>query len=274
MKGNNKMKICSTCGFENEDSASFCQNCFTEFENTAKEVSDERNHESGKHISSETPSEAVPENKPNGNNVPVIKNITEMHKNSGMTNRSKDNSNIKIVIISLVIIIVVAAGAVGGKIVYDNYYFNRNNYYEYPDTAEDNDYDDYNDDNNYDDYDDYDNYDDYEDDTTEPTTESTTEYEPDIPDELIKYADYLEEENRYYIVDIGHSGWKVNYRSSPVRSDEYKIGNVTHGDRIYVEYIYKDTWAVANIDGEYVFISIFNNPKKPTESGRMLYIDD
>lgn len=35
MKRKNKMKVCNTCGFENSDSAEFCQNCFSKLEKSS-----------------------------------------------------------------------------------------------------------------------------------------------------------------------------------------------------------------------------------------------
>lgn len=122
--------------------------------------------------------------------------------------------------------------------------------------------------------------------TTRLTTSTTTqpsatraEYPTDnlgrvIPEPLRQYASGLRVENRAYLVSLQESNWNINYRSSPqlIKKGEYPsniLGVIKSGSRVYVEYIYNDTWAVFQWDGRYVFASIYSS-NDPTQRELML----
>lgn len=89
-------------------------------------------------------------------------------------------------------------------------------------------------------------------------------YENDeIPEELKKYSDRLEEENRWYVVKLSQDDWKIKIRSTPeyfagTVANDNTIGLIQSGTEIYVEYICDGTWAVYQMDGRYVFSSLYD----------------
>lgn len=96
--------------------------------------------------------------------------------------------------------------------------------------------------------------------TTEPVTEEPTTR---LPDELLPYADRLQPENRRYVIKLGGDDWFINYRSSPEYMLNNKkvnnvIGKIQSGTEINVEYICDGTWAVYQLNGTYVFSSIYD----------------
>lgn len=295
------MKICSTCGFENQDNDTFCQNCFTTFEKEVKNIENEKEilYED---VSSTSPKVSKPEQAENdassssivcplcfskvaeGNDVcpncggnlrkekqkpsvPSYSEKTDILAEPKKTNEQSDANKINettMVIITVVVSVLVVAAVIGAILM------NRNNQQGY---KPEEDYYSSTSNNNYYNTDYYDT--EYHD-TTEYTTEPIDDYDHKIPYELRDYEYYLEEENRNYIVDINHEGWNIKYRSTPERYpiEDNTLGRIQHGTKIYVEYIYDDAWVVIKMGGRYVFASIYENPDSPDESERMLFVCD
>lgn len=98
---------------------------------------------------------------------------------------------------------------------------------------------------------------------TEPSFTAPSFANDGLPPELEQYADRLTPENRWYVVVLEYYDWNIKARSTP----EYFGGNVPNdntvgliksGTEIFVEYLCDGTWAVYQMDGRYVFSSLFD----------------
>lgn len=87
-----------------------------------------------------------------------------------------------------------------------------------------------------------------------------------IPAQLAKYKDGLVKENRKYKIDLGGNS-SILCRSAPIYKKGDKsnvVARMPSGAEILVEYIYKSTWVVYKVNGQYVFSSLYaeNDPSK------------